>query len=101
MKELKKIRETDNLEHLYRNKLGKACFTHDAAYSDSKDLAKRTIWDKIWVLASMVYKFFEKKTILVLSVNDQLAAELHKPVIKKIKGRKTYARFKDNIWVAD
>ena len=25
----------------------KACFAHDAAYSDSKDLAKRTISDKI------------------------------------------------------
>ena len=25
----------------------KACFTHDAAYSDSKDLTKRTISDKI------------------------------------------------------
>ena len=24
------------------NELDKACFTHDAAYSDSKDLTKRT-----------------------------------------------------------
>ena len=27
--------------------LDKSCFAHDAAYSDSKDLAKRTISDKI------------------------------------------------------
>ena len=32
---------------MYRNKLDKACFAHDAAYSNSKDLAKRTILDKI------------------------------------------------------
>ena len=47
MKELKKLRETDNLKYLYRNELGKACFALDAAYSDSKDLAKRIMLDKI------------------------------------------------------
>ena len=35
------------------------------------------------------------------SVNEQLTEELHKPVIKKFKRRKVYARFKDNIWAAD
>ena len=30
-----------------------------------------------------------------------LAQELHKKVIAKLKRRKIYARFKDNIWVAD
>ena len=29
------------------NELDKACFTHDAAYCDSKDLTKRTVADKI------------------------------------------------------
>ena len=29
------------------NELDKACFVHDAAYSDSKDLKKRTVADKI------------------------------------------------------
>ena len=27
--------------------LGKACFTHDTVYDDSKDLAKKVISDKI------------------------------------------------------
>ena len=40
---IQKFKETGNLKHLYRNELDKACFVHDAAYSDSKDLAKRTI----------------------------------------------------------
>ena len=96
-----KFRETSNLKHLYRNELEKACFAHDAAYSDNKDLAKRTISDKILkdraydiarnrgcygyqrALASMVYKFFDKKTGSGISVNEQLSKELHKPVIKK------------------
>ena len=49
-----KFRETGNLKHIYKNELDKACFAHDAAYSDSKDLAKRTISDKI--LKERAYK---------------------------------------------
>ena len=49
----------------------------------------------------MVYKCFVKKTGFGLSVNEQLAEELHKSVIKKLKRRKVYARFKDNHWAAD
>ena len=44
---IKKFREIVNLKHLYRNELDKACFSHDAACSDSKDLAKRTMSDNI------------------------------------------------------
>ena len=40
---IQKFRETGYLKHLYRNELDKTCFAHDAACSDSKDLAKRTI----------------------------------------------------------
>ena len=79
VKDSKKIRETDNLKDLYRNELEKVC-AYYAAYSDSKYLAKRTISHKILkdgvyeiarnrkydgyrkALASMVYKFFDKKT---------------------------------------
>ena len=57
----------------------------------------------------MVYKFFDKKTRsgaiatsrAGVSVNEQLAEELHKPVTKKFKRRKVYARFKDNIQATD
>ena len=41
----------------------------------------------------MLYKFFDKKAVLGASVNRQLAEELHKPVIKKCKKRKIYAKF--------
>ena len=44
---IQKFRETGNLKHLRRNELDKALFAHDAAYSHNKDLAKRTISNKI------------------------------------------------------
>ena len=50
-------------------------------------------------LASMIYKFFDRIESGV-SVNEELAQELHKPVIKKLK-RRVYERCKDNIWATD
>ena len=44
---IQKFKETVILKHLCRNKLNKACFAPDATYSDRKDLAKRTVLDKI------------------------------------------------------
>ena len=46
-KRIHKFRKTGNLKYLYKNELDKACFAHDAAYSDNNDLAKRTISDKM------------------------------------------------------
>ena len=43
---IQKFRETGNLKHIYNNELDKSCFSHDATYSDSKDLAKKTTSDK-------------------------------------------------------
>ena len=76
---IQKFRETGDTNYIYKNELDKACFVHDAAYSDSKDLTKRTVADKILKnkvfeiakdpkydghqrgLASMVYKFVDSK----------------------------------------
>ena len=55
-------------------------------------------------LASMVYKFFDKKSSgsgITNEFNYQLANELHKPIIKKFKKRKVYSSFRDNIWGVD
>ena len=75
---IQKPRETGNLKHLHRNELDKACFAHNTGYSESKDLAKRTVSDKILInrtyeiarscgydgyqrtLANMVYKISDK-----------------------------------------
>ena len=39
-------------------------------------------------LASMLYKFSDKKTWSGATVNEQLAEKVHKPVTEKFKGRK-------------
>ena len=49
----------------------------------------------------MVYKIFDKKIGSGASVNEQRTEKLHETVIEKFKRKKFYARFKDNIWVAD
>ena len=57
-------------------------------------------------LASMVYKFFNKKAFgdavkSKIMSNKELAEELHKPIIRKFEKRKIYSSFIDNIWGAD
>ena len=39
--------QTGNTDFIYKNELDKACFQHDMAYGKSKDLVKRTQWDKV------------------------------------------------------
>ena len=93
------------------------------SYGYFKDLKKRTAADKLLrdkafniakdlkydgyqrKSASMVYKFFDKRTagsgIKSMLPNEQLAGELHKPIIRKFKKIKVYSAFKDNVWGAD
>ena len=125
---IQKFKETGDTNYIYKNELDKACFAHDVAYSDSKDLTKRTAAHNILRnrafniakdpkydgyqrgLASMVYKFFDKISkgsgakhvnIKLTPQNQQLAKELHTPIIKKFEKRKVHAAFKDNTWGAD
>ena len=53
----------------------------------------------------MDYEFFDKKTLVSgiksMPQNEQLAEELHKPIIRNFKKIKVYSAFKDNIWGAD
>ena len=37
---IKKFKETGDTLYIYRNDLDKACFQHDSAYADSKDLVR-------------------------------------------------------------
>ena len=118
---IQKFMQTGDASYIYKNELDKACFQH-MAYGKYKILEKRTQSDKILKgkaftiannpkydgyqgeLASMVYKFFDKKskgTGIKSTPNQQLANELHKPIIRKFKKRKVYYSFKDNIWGVD
>ena len=76
---IQKFKETDHLNYIYKNELERASFAHDAAYANSKDLARTTVSDKILKnradkialnpkydgyqrgLANMMYKFFKCK----------------------------------------
>ena len=44
---IQKLKETEDSRYIYQNKLDKACFQHDMAYGDFKDLTRRTASDKI------------------------------------------------------
>ena len=77
---IEKFMQTGDTNFVYKNELDKACFQHDMAYGKSKDLVKRTQSDKNLKdkafkiasdrkyegyqrgLASMVYKFPDKKS---------------------------------------
>ena len=77
---IQQFKETEDSKYIYQNKLDKACFQYGMAYGDFEDLSRRTAADKVLpdkvfniaenriydryhrVAASMVYKFFDKKT---------------------------------------
>ena len=44
---IKKFMKSGNTDFIYKNKLDKACFQHDMAYGNSKDLVKRPQSDKV------------------------------------------------------
>ena len=39
---IQKFMQTGNTNYIFKNDLGKACFQHDMAYGEYKDLARRT-----------------------------------------------------------
>ena len=43
---MQKFKETWDSRYIYQSELGKACFQHDIAYRDFKDLTRRTASDK-------------------------------------------------------
>ena len=119
---VQKFMQTGNTDFIYKNELDKVCFQHDMAYVKAKDLVRRTQSDTVMRdkafkiasdpkydgyqrgLASMVYKFFDKESSgdsIISEANYQLEDELHKPIIRKLKKRKIYSSFKNNIWGAD
>ena len=121
---IKKFKETWDSRYIYQKEPDKACFQHDMADTDFKDLTRRTAFDKIFCdkafniaknpkddryqreLASMIYKFFSKKTYATRGnkfdgsgikneniSSKELAEWLHKPIIKKFKKRKVRSSF--------
>ena len=121
---IEKFKQTGDTRYISRNELDKACFQHDSAYADNKDLINITKSDKVLRdkgydiasnpqyhgyqrgLVSMVYKFFDKKSMgsgveKLKNSSLILADEFRKAVIKIFNKRKVYSQFKDNIWGVD
>ena len=119
---VQKFKEPGDSRYICKNKLDKGCFKHDMAYTDLKDLnrwifADKLLGDKAYniakypkydgckrVLASMFYKFFDKKTSGSDLKNENISnkeLELHKPIIRKFNKRKVHSPFIDNIWGAN
>ena len=117
---IQKFKETGDSPYIYKNELDKSCFQHDMAYGDFKDLIRKaTSYKKLrdkaldiarnlnydgyqHGLASMVYKFFDKKSPGIGIKNEnifkkELAEELHKQIIRKFQKRKVHSSFIDNI----
>ena len=44
---IQKLKQTGNSRYIYKTELDKACFKHDMAYGEFKDLKKRTAADKV------------------------------------------------------
>ena len=44
---IQKVKETGDASFIYKNELEKTCFQHDMASGDFKELARRTVSDKI------------------------------------------------------
>ena len=44
---IKKFKQIGDTRYIYRNELDKACFQHDYAYADNKDLINRAKADKV------------------------------------------------------
>ena len=116
---IQKFRETGDTSYIYKNELDKTCFQNDMAHRGFKDIIRRTASDKslrdkafniaknpkydgyLRYLASIVYKFFDKKSSgsgvadnNVIKQNIRLADKLHKPIIKKFKKRKVFLHLK-------
>ena len=84
---IQKFKETGDASYIYKNELDKACFQHDMAYGDFKDLAKRTVSDKVFrdkafnIAKNRKYHKYQRG--LSLESNEELTEELHKPIIRR------------------
>ena len=71
---MQKLKETGDSWYIYQNELDKACCQHDMAYGEFKDLARRTLSNKI--LHNKAFnmaknpKYDEYQRRLALLVND-------------------------------
>ena len=108
------FKKKEDTRCIYRNELGRAYFQYDMTYGDFKDLQRIIASDKLLIdktfeiasntyyddyhhgLATTLYKFLDKKTrdanihigAGIISKDQQLANELHKPSLEHFRSTK-------------
>ena len=107
---IQKFEKTVDSRYIYQNELDKACFQYSMTYGDFKEQLLIKFWTIKHLilikinkydgyqksLASMVYKFFDKKLLAVVFKNisnKEFSEVWHKSVIRKFKKRKVQSPF--------
>ena len=107
---IQKFEKTVDSRYIYQNELDKACFQYNMTYGDFKEQLLIKFWTIKHLilikinkydgyqksLASMVYKFFDKKLLAVVFKNisnKEFSEVWHKSVIRKFKKRKVQSPF--------
>ena len=113
LQKTKKRIKTESWQYIYQNQLDNTCFQHYTAYWDFKDLTRRTASHKVFLNkafniaknpkydkyrcwpASMVYKFFDKKSAS-LTQSKTSAARASRDRFASSSGIKIESRKKKN-----
>ena len=66
---IQRFKETGDTSYIYKNELDKACFQHDMAYRDFKDLARTTASEKHLILQKILNMMGIKKDWLLWFIN--------------------------------
>ena len=79
---IKKFKETGDISYIYKDELDKACFQHDMASGDFKDLARRTASDKVLRVKHLILL----KILNMMDIKEALLLWFSNFFIKSRKG---------------
>ena len=101
---IQNYKKTGNSIYIYHNKLDQACFQHDMAHRDFKDMSRKAVCPKVLHvkacniaknpkyfqfqrgLASVVYKFLDKRSSGAAVKSESLRIKVHLSLIDNIWG---------------
>ena len=79
---IKKFKEAGDISYIYKDELDKACFQHDMASGDFKDLARRTASDKVLRVKHLILL----KILNMMDIKEALLLWFSNFFIKSRKG---------------
>ena len=74
---IQKFKDTGDTSYIYKNELDKACFQHDTAYGDFKDLERITASDKVLILLKILNMMNIKEGFLLWFTRFFIRSPLH------------------------